>query len=331
MDEPGSGWVRKTVGKKRVEAEQSAQRVEWYCLCCSTDLPRWQFKHRGLKSGYRTCPSFSSAALSLFYWHNESVNMWSHYLCSVGLIAYAVYTWCDSERNAALAEATALPALQSIPLLLATTLLANVFPILASAFCHQFYLINPSWHQFCWFLDFLGILTGMMSVGVGFVYLSFYCHPTAMHALLYGMLVCYILAIQITWRRFKRRTSKRDLVPADRFPEFSQVLSSFGWIATLIPVASVVAFLPEYQTDPFSLLLLQKVCAPVVMGLGIVCFAQGNFPERFAARWGLPESFFDIVGHSHQWWHLVSGALQFWWVYLLRAHFEARMAHACLA
>jgi len=40
---------------------------------------------------------------------------------------------------------------------------------------------------------------------------------------LYGMAVAYILAIQICWSKYLVRAFADELIPADRFPEFSKV------------------------------------------------------------------------------------------------------------
>jgi predicted membrane channel-forming protein YqfA (hemolysin III family) len=223
-------------------------------------------------------------------------------------------------------------ALSFTELMLAiSNVFGNVIPIFLSAFCHHFYCINKKWHSMCWFLDFLGILTGMFCSGVGFAYLSFYCTPSIMHCVVYGMVVAYILAIQICYKKYLVRTSVRTLRPADRFPEFSLVLSTFGALATASPVVVVVLTLQEYTAEAsFRTVLLESVLFPSLVALGIVCFAQGNFPEKFAEKWGwAPPHFFDYVGHSHQWWHLLSAGLQFGWIELTRRHYLARMAYGC--
>ena len=219
-----------------------------------------------------------------------------------------------------------------IAFILCLNLFGNVLPILLSAFCHQFYCIDKKWHSMCWFLDFLGILTGMLCAGIGFSFFSFYCSPLVLGAIVYGTLIAYILAIQICWARFKLRSDAPVLLPADRFPEFSGVLSTFGFVATAVPVLLVLALVPEYQTEEqFRSMLFYSVLGPVLMGLGISCFAQGNFPERFAVYWGVAESHFDMLGHSHQWWHLLSASLQFAWVAMCRQHYLARIQYGCPA
>jgi adiponectin receptor len=269
--------------------------------------------------------TFLKAAASLFYWHNETINMWTHYLGAACIVWYIFSRWgsslvVDGQLNT------------EVVFFVTFNLLGNALPIFLSAFCHQFYCVDKHWHRLCWFLDFLGILTGMFSAGVTFAYLSFYCNRLLAYTVMYGMVMAYILAIQTCWRRFSLRTSAAALLPVDRFPEFSYVLSMFGWVATVIPVLLVVALRPEYRAEAhFRGILLRCVLGPALMGLGITCFAQGHFPERFSAWWGVREGFFDVVGHSHQWWHVLSASLQLLWVALCVEHYRARLGHGCAA
>lgn len=260
--------------------------------------------------------------------------MWSHYIATAGLLISIWFTWImneDKVKHSHTIEGNHDDRHELAVVMFAVlNVCGNALPIFLSAFCHQFYCINKSWHALCWFLDFIGILTGMYCAGVAFAYLSFFCRPMLMGTVLYGMTVAYILAIQTCWKHFSERTSAHELVPADRFPEFSRVLSTFGFVATAVPVLLVLVLLPEYtQEATFRTLLMYSVLGPACMGLGIVFFAQGNFPERLTNWLGLKEDYFDYLGHSHQWWHLLSASLQFCWIAICRLHYETRMQHGC--
>ena len=273
----------------------------------------------------------------MFSWHNESINIWTHYIAAICIACFVSWTWFLSDADHSIAATSNVTAEDrfggtdfSVWLLFTLALLGNALPIFLSAFCHQFYCISKQWHSLCWFLDFLGILTGMFCATVAFIYCAFYCSPLLMHTVLYGMVVAYILAIQGCWLRYRARTSAVVLAPADRFPEFSKILSTYGAVATAAPVVVAVLLHREYTAEPvFISILIKSITGPVLMALGIVCFAQGNFPERFARFWGVKDDFFDYLGHSHQWWHLLSASLQFMCVALNRRHLTARMHYGC--
>lgn len=267
--------------------------------------------------------------MSLFSWHNETINMWTHYIGGSIICACILWKWCFPVWGGQLGDSQF--SSWEVTMFVVLAVCGNAVPIFLSAFCHQFYCINKRWHTVCWFMDFLGILTGMLCAGITFSYCTFYCFPGMLWAMMCAMCGAYVMAIYTCWSRFCARTGADILVPADRFPEFSCVLSLFGWVATLVPVLLALLLRPEYLYVPaFRSILVRAVIGPVLMGLGITCFAQGHFPERFAVRWGLKERAFDLLGHSHQWWHVLSAALQLAWVVLSHEHFRVRLQLGCL-
>lgn len=179
-------------------------------------------------------------------------------------------------------------------------------------------------------MDFIGILTGEFCGGVSFIYLAFYCNKYLMCAMIYAILVGYILTMQWCWKRYNRRVSEDVLFPHDRIPEFSRFLSLYGFFASVLPVVVNAVMHAEYFADPKLFVIFVCSCVgPVLMAMGIVVFAQGHVPERFHKDWNLPSDFFDTLGHSHQMWHFVSAGLMFGWIAVLAEHYEARIAYGC--
>lgn len=238
--------------------------------------------------------------------------------------------------------------------------MGNCFPILASGLCHQFYCINQKVHKCCWFLDFMGMLSGITFVSSNFLYLTFYCihHPhhqpgetttpsssfasspdtlppllssySIYHQLLTILIGGYFVAMYLCWQRYTIRLSREHLFPKDRFPEFSSTLTVYSVFVYTISILYSVYLHPEYLTDAaLKSVLIESCLYPVAMGLGIVIFAQGAFPERLNDWWGLPSHFFDLVGHSHQWWHIVSFTVLFFWIDVVFHHYELRQQMTC--
>jgi hypothetical protein len=249
--------------------------------------------------------------------------MWSHYVAAVLLILQLSRNISDFDASNNAIDKYVL---------IVSVCCGNIFPMFCSAFCHQFYCINKTWHTYCWFLDFIGILTGMLFGGLSFLYLTFYCSVSMMIPLMYIIVVGYILSLQWCWSHFKIRTSKHSLYPYDRFPEFSRFLSLYAIAASGLPLTLTIYFRPEYmEYARLKSVYMASIMGPVLMACGIIFFAQGHIPERFCKPLGLPIHYFDIVGHSHQFWHLVSASLMFCWIYLTSLHLEARLAYGCPA
>eukprot|EP01038_Epipyxis_sp_PR26KG_P004089 gene4089-5837_t len=311
---PGDGWAT----NRKLNNKSSF-------LCSKNDIPCWHFTHRGIVGGYRKCETFQSALISLFYWHNESINIWMHYITSslVLIISYYSFLWFGSDNI--------IPtAVIDGKFLFASVVIGNVIPMFLSAFCHQFYCVNRNWHKLCWFLDFIGILTGELSSSISFNYLVFYCDRSIFHILSVSVVVLYIISIYLCWRQYNGRLQSFNLEPKDRFPEFSKYLSIYGALASLLPVVLAVILKKEYILDAnLRYVFLCSCSGPIIMALGIILFAQGHFPERFCKQWKLPLNYFDIIGHSHQWWHAVSAFLMLYWVFTLKFHYESRMKVGC--
>jgi hypothetical protein len=118
------------------------------CLCQSYELPSWHFQHRGIINGYRYCNNINSAIISLNYWHNESINIWMHYIAAILLFLYFLYRFDFNILNDNKYDGYVV---------IIITIIGNVIPMFASAFCHNFYCINKNIHKICWFFDFWAI------------------------------------------------------------------------------------------------------------------------------------------------------------------------------
>lgn len=319
-------------------------------------------QHRRLEHGYRVCPTFSSAFWSLFEWHNESINIWSHYALWILLFWYAYAVWephiyvqkilaaepaslvlavatlndpsvfaehTDVHSAAATTSEELQDALYHV-YLFTLLILGSSMPAFLSAFCHQFYCVSKAWHKFCWFADFMGIMLGMFFTGVSFISMAFRCNFMIWSTLLFVLTVMGVAAVLRCWRMLTDRVSKSALVPVDRFPEFSANLSMYAWFATMLPVVLACCLKREYLADPnMRSIIMHSLIGPALMGMGVVVFAQGGFPECFAAAWGLPSNFFDYLGHSHQFWHIEVALLQFYWVHVIHEHYRARVHYGC--
>lgn len=291
-----------------------------YCLCEASSLPRWSFRHRNLNTGYRRSPAtIHQAVLSLFQWHNESINIWVHYISPVILIFFTSYLTNGFEDI--LNRGTIFDQIIFFTSLFA----ANIFCLVMSAVCHQFYYVNQAIHEICWFFDFFGILLGMMIGGITFMYFVFYCQPyliaTATTILVIGFIYCFVTC----WKQYHQRMRRKILVPNDRFPEFGTYLSLFAFFASIGPVLIAFCLRKEYVSEPsYRWIIIQTFLSPVITTMGVLIFAKGGVPEIFCKRLGLRDDFFDMIGHSHQVWHVFAAAAMFNWVHILVDHYHLR-------
>lgn len=297
-------------------------KYEFCQLCEVSELPPWHFRHKQVRYGYRKPNSnYWIAFMSIFQFHNESINMWIHYIAaglSILLMGYEI------QRNNLLSIGSTFDQI----LLILSILLANVTPMLFSAITHHFYFINQTTHEFCWYLDFLGMLVSMCTAGSLYIYLGFYC-SLDIALLLIGILVAMtVVTYALCLSKYRVRMRKPVLEPNDRFPEFSYYLSRYAFIASVFPILIVSLFYQEYLIESTLKNILFLSCiSPLITTFGIVVFAQGGVPERFCKRFNCSENTFDLVGHSHQWWHVCVAVSMFLWVHISIEHYKARVLH----
>lgn len=111
--------------------------------------------------------------------------------------------------------------------------------------------------------------------------------------------------------------------------EFSFSLSTYVTFASFIPVACTF-LLKEYVADPRYITVYKcSILTPVLLSIGIVVFAQGNVPERFCKLLKIPENFFDMLGHSHQLWHITSATVLIIFTTVIVDHYKLRISHQC--
>lgn len=160
----------------------------------------------------------------------------------------------------------------------------NIFPLVTSAVCHNFYCLDQTTHKVCWFLDFFGIITGMLICGIGYIHFAFYCSPLEVIKCVLGLVLLWIIFIWWCWSRFSIRLEKENLVPRDRFPEFSSSLSLFVGFASFFPLILTWLFQKEYFTNEklFSVLVDSTLC-PLLLSFGVVAFAQGAVPGELSS------------------------------------------------
>lgn len=216
-------------------------------------------------------------------------------------------------------------------ILFVCTLMGNTIPIFLSAFCHHFYCISKEWHKMCWFLDFMGILNGMLFGCISYIYVTFYCFDLFRTVFIISIIIMYLYTIMKCWEMYYNRMNRDKLIPNDRFPEFSLNLLRYAGITSFIPLLLTISLLKEYREEKdFITVFITSCIGPLMMALGIKIFGQGGFPEQFMFKYfKIPLKRFEYIGHSHQFWHLISASLMFVWIYSLKFHYNARVKFGC--
>ncbi|KAM0807173.1 hypothetical protein AB5N19_07512 [Seiridium cardinale] len=264
------------------KAKELEGRVEHALLLLWDDLPSWRRDNVYILSGYRSVSnSYLGSIKSLFWLHNESVNIWTHLLGSlvfplVGLFLYHII-------------APRYPTASTSDVLVFSCFFGGAAACLGmSATFHMLCNHSPGVAKWGNKLDYSGIVALIVGSYVPALYYGLFCEPRLMVFYLYGICLLGVGCGIVSWvERFR--------TPKWR-PYRAMMFVGLG-VSGVLPVCQGIAIYGYHD--------LEKR-----MGLNWVIFQGflyifGAF--LYAVRW--PErsapGTFDIWGSSHQLFHVL--------------------------
>ncbi|OBT54733.1 hypothetical protein VE04_04979 [Pseudogymnoascus sp. 24MN13] len=268
-----------TITEKIIKAEgkvKDALVVLW------DDLPSWQQDNHYIISGYRPASeSFAKSFGSLGYLHNESVNIFSHLIPSIGSVVLAIALY-----------RVVVPRYESIT---QGDILAFACFFAGAAFClgmsATYHAISNHSHVVARFgnkLDYVGIVFLITGSFIPSIYYGFYCHPHLQQT--YWTMICTLGLGCATVSIFEKFRT-----PAWR-PYRAGMFVAMGLSAVFPVLHGVQVYGVQDMRDRIGLIWLLTQGALYILGAGI-----------YAARW--PERTepgkYDIWGSSHQIFHIL--------------------------
>mmetsp|Transcript_7809 Transcript_7809/g.17035 ORF Transcript_7809/g.17035 Transcript_7809/m.17035 type:complete len:328 (+) Transcript_7809:154-1137(+) len=282
----------KVVEVVSAEVERMSKELEIWMTGQMSEAQR-SFSNPYIMYGYRqTTECIKTTFMSLFTFHNESMNIWSHL---IGCICVIYGGWQVSQEMRASERQSVMETLAFESYIFCAALC-----LLLSTIYHWFGFMSEQAHECLLRLDVTGI--GLLVSGSFFpgVYYGFYCTPDSqvLHFLLTA--VVFVVGALAPWVDLTIRG-----VPVRPFIFASLVL------AGLIPFVHWLAITPavfrEEVTKEFLLMF-------VWYGVGFVLFMT-RAPEKL-----FPKSFFATqVFSSHFLWHVcVLNAVYVWFHFLIQ-------------
>lgn len=266
------------------------------------EVPKHLQTNSFILTGYRYDLSCSECATSLFFFHNETLNIWTH---SIG---FAVFTWflirdfitSNPDENFLLAASIG----DNLVLLF---YIASILSCMtASTMLHLFSGCSVKSYNTCLQLDLWGITLATLASFVSGLHLLFKCH-------LYTRIFYQLATVVLIMIVVMHHASKHD-----------DVIDSAGFIAV-----SLAGFVPLFHgiyingLRPDTLHFVGNIIIfYILFGVGVFFFLT-KIPERFAP------GCFDYVGASHQLWHIFSLAAFCWWYGNSVEWIKYHQRHAC--
>ncbi|AGO11259.1 AaceriACL002Cp [[Ashbya] aceris (nom. inval.)] len=250
-------------------------------LCSWDDLPEWQKDNEHIISGYvRETNSYRETLLSLFYLHNESVNIYSHLVPGIVFLFIALFnkyvvvdygttTWKDY-------------------LMIDVFLLGAVVCLVLSGVYHCVKSHSLEVSVFGNKLDYIGIVALISSSMISQMYYGFY-DSTAMFSVFSTVtislgLACAVVSLSSHFRSREWR------------PYRAAIFTAFG-LSGLLPIITSCFYYGPMET--WTRIQLKWLTLEALLYISGAVLYGVRFPERLAP------GAFDIWGHSHQIFHVL--------------------------
>lgn len=296
------------------------------------ELPEYMKDNEYILKHYRADWPLKDAFFSLFRWHNETLNVWTHLL---GFVLFVGLTIANVVHFSQLADfmtifakhfptsgdanvsnnskefsvgPTQLIDLKQEPSLsmdltspeTAVTswpffvfLAGSMYCLLSSSVCHLFYCHSPRFNLVLLQMDYAGIAVMIITSFFPPIYYIFQCSPHWQIAYLTGISLIGVCTV-ITLLTPAFSTGKYRSFRAKLF-------MSMGFFGLLPAIHGLVV----NWDDPHRNLILAYEAAMALSYIIGTMFYISRIPERWRPGW------FDITGHSHQIFHIfvIMGAL----------------------
>jgi adiponectin receptor len=280
-------------------SDNEMRRRTEFILVDWVHVPPFLRNNPHIRKYYRTYFSYKLCLKSMFRWHNETLNIWTHLIGALVFILFTLYTIISNIVYASMGYN--IYVADVFIMLIFEFMAINCF--LSSSLYHTFNCHSKKTWQLCYKCD-LSAISGL--IGGSFfpaLYFQLRCY--------FEWQIVYISSIAV----FSLLGMVFPFIPVANkerairiFRTIRTVLFLCMVLSAVVPIAHwFIAFKPiklshrDYTFFAGLFLMLS------LYGMGLI-FWLAKIPERFAP------GFFDLVGQSHNIWHLlILFAAMLWW------------------
>ncbi|KAG8221952.1 hypothetical protein J437_LFUL007793 [Ladona fulva] len=253
-------------------------------LLTYNDAPSYLKFNPYIRTGYRGCLSTKMCLESIFWWTNETINIWSHIFGWMLFLGLSFYDLVLLNIHA--------PVLDK--LIVGLLLACFQACMILSSLYHTFSCRSEKDYVCFLSFDLFGIALSLLAIYMSGVYYAFWCYPEWQQ--FYLITVCLIFAVAMGLQ-----------IPRFNVSANVKLMVFVGWAAYgVLPTIHWTIMMGGWENPIVELLLPRVLGMYAISGLAFFIYLS-KIPERwFAGK-------VDYLGSSHQWWHFfVVVALYYW-------------------
>jgi len=250
------------------------------------ECPEYLKSNPYIRTGYRSAQSLPQCLRSVFSFHNETLNIWTHLLGFVFFLSILLWDFWAPPIPSRITW-------QDFAVILIIIGCYQICMIMSAVF-HTFTSHSQDAHELCLQMDLAGIGASITASFLCGIYYAFWCYP-----LLCAFYMSTVLAFIICGAAFMNKMNKEENIVL-RLIYFCS-FTIYGFVPTLHWV-----WINGFYSDEVKIFLPRIFIFYLFCGAAFM-FYIAKFPESC-----LPGKF-DIFGSSHQWWHaFIWAGLAYW-------------------
>ncbi|XP_058824371.1 progestin and adipoQ receptor family member 3 isoform X2 [Topomyia yanbarensis] len=266
------------------------------------DAPKHLQFNPFIRSGYRTILSTKLCLESIFWWTNETINIWSHVFGWFLFIGLAYSDIVLLEMHASMVD----------KLIVGSLLVCFQVCMILSSIYHTFSCKSEQSYECFLAYDLFGIALSLLAIFISGIYYAFWCNAELRNFYIITIGVIFTVAMVLQIPRLKVNSNVK-------------MMAFVAWAAYgVVPTLHWYIVMGGAESTMVQLFIPRVMMMYLLTGTAFLIYVT-RIPERwFAGK-------VDYIGHSHNWWHIFVLAALYYWHNSGMKYVEFRMTHGCSA